>query len=119
MTAYRQRSLAIGRFLQEAGPTKASFVAQTLREPKARDILYRDVYGWFERESLGVYGTFPSRKAGDSSLGGGKPRMNRDVSPRLVSPARPFSHSLVQAVFRRALESRPTRSGSPIVQFSD
>ena len=62
MTAYRQRSLAIGRFLQEAGPTKASRVAQTLREPKARDILYRDVYGWFERESLGVYGLSPRGK---------------------------------------------------------
>ena len=33
MTAYRQRSLAIGRFLQENGPTKASRVAQTLRKP--------------------------------------------------------------------------------------
>ncbi len=62
MTAYRQRSLAIGRFLQEAGSTKASRVAQTLREPKARDILYRDVYGWFERESLGVYGLSPRGK---------------------------------------------------------
>ena len=55
VTAYRQRALAIGRFLQENGPTKASRVAKTLRETKARDILYRDVYGWFERESLGVY----------------------------------------------------------------
>jgi len=62
MTAYRQRSLAIGRFLQENGPTKASRVAQTLREPKARDILYRDVYGWFERESLGVYELSPRGK---------------------------------------------------------
>jgi hypothetical protein len=59
MTAYRQRSLAIGWFLQENGPTKASRVAETLREPKARDILYRDVYGWFDRESLGVYKLSP------------------------------------------------------------
>lgn len=59
MTAYRQRSLAIGRFLQENGPTKASRVAQTLREPKARNIMYRDVYGWFDRESLGVYKLSP------------------------------------------------------------
>jgi hypothetical protein len=55
MTAYRQRALAIARFLQQQGPTKASYIAQTLREPKARDILYRDVYGWFSRVSLGVY----------------------------------------------------------------
>lgn len=59
MTAYRQRALAIARFLQEQGPTKASHVAKTLREPKARDILYRDVYGWFDRVSLGVYGLSP------------------------------------------------------------
>ena len=55
MTAYRQRALAIARFLQKQGPTKASHIAQTLGEPKARDIMYRDVYGWFDRVSLGVY----------------------------------------------------------------
>ncbi|MEM7167054.1 MAG: DUF2161 family putative PD-(D/E)XK-type phosphodiesterase [Planctomycetota bacterium] len=59
MTAYRQRTLAIGRFLDENGATKASLVAATLQEPKARDILYRNVYGWFERESLGVYNLSP------------------------------------------------------------
>ena len=62
MTAYRQRALAIGWFLQKNGPTKASRVAQTLREPKARDILYRNVYGWFDRESLGVYKLSPRGK---------------------------------------------------------
>ena len=59
MTAYRQRALAIARFLEEQGPAKASHIAQTLREPKARDILYRDVYGWFDRVSFGVYGLSP------------------------------------------------------------
>lgn len=62
MTAYRQRALAIGWFLRENGPTKASRVAQTLGDRKARDILYRDVYGWFDRESLGVYGLSPRGK---------------------------------------------------------
>jgi hypothetical protein len=62
MTAYRQRSIAIGRFLQKNGATKASHAAQTLREPKARDIMYRDVYGWFDRESLGVYKLSPRGK---------------------------------------------------------
>lgn len=59
MTAYRQRALALGWFLKENGPTKASLAAETLGEPKARDLLYRDVYGWFERESRGVYGLSP------------------------------------------------------------
>ena len=59
MTAYRQRALEIARFLRAEGPTKASLVAKTLSEPKARDILYRNVYGWFENVSRGVYGLSP------------------------------------------------------------
>ena len=55
MTAYRQRALSIAQFLQEHGPTKASHISRTLRELKARDILYRNVYGWFDRVSRGVY----------------------------------------------------------------
>ena len=62
MTAYRQRALAIARLLQKQGPTKASQVALTLAEPNARAILYRDVYGWFERASLGVYELSPRGK---------------------------------------------------------
>lgn len=59
VTAYRQRALAIARFLREHGPAKASHVARTLGEPKARDILYRNVYGWFDRVSYGVYKLSP------------------------------------------------------------
>ncbi|MBN1833761.1 MAG: hypothetical protein JW896_16785 [Deltaproteobacteria bacterium] len=59
MTVYRQRALAIARFLQTQGPTKASDVTKTLQEPKARDILYDDVYGWFDRVSRGVYDLSP------------------------------------------------------------
>ena len=62
MTAYRQRTLTIARFLQQHGPTKAAQIAQTLGEPKARDILYRNVYGWFDRVSLGVYTLSPRGK---------------------------------------------------------
>ena len=56
MTAYRQRALAIARFLQENGPTKASNIKNHLDEPKAASILYRNVYGWFDRVSHGIYG---------------------------------------------------------------
>jgi len=62
MTAYRQRALAIARFLQTQGPTKASNIASTLQEPKARDILYNDVYGWFDRLSRGIYELSPRGK---------------------------------------------------------
>lgn len=59
MTAYRQRALEIAWFLRKTGATKASRVAEALGEPKARDFLYRDVYGWFERASPGVYDLSP------------------------------------------------------------
>ena len=62
MTAYRQRALAIARLLEAQGPAKAAQVAQTLEEPKARDILYKDVYGWFDRVSRGVYELSPRGK---------------------------------------------------------
>ncbi len=59
MTAYRQRALTIGWFLHAHGPTKASHIAQALGDSQARDILYNNVYGWFERESRGVYTLSP------------------------------------------------------------
>jgi hypothetical protein len=62
MTAYRQRALVIARFLQIQGRTKASHMAKTLQEPKTRDILYRDVYGWFDRVSRGMYELSPRGK---------------------------------------------------------
>ncbi len=62
MTAYRQRALAIARRLQKQGPAKASHIARALQEPKARDILYRDVYGWFDRVEYGVYDLSPRGK---------------------------------------------------------
>jgi len=59
MTAYRQKALAIARHLIEKGPTKASRVKDALNEPKARDILYSNVYGWFDRQGKGVYSISP------------------------------------------------------------
>jgi hypothetical protein len=60
VTVYRQRAVKIARFLGEQGPTKASKIARTLQDPGARDILYRDAYGWFERATtLGVYALSP------------------------------------------------------------
>jgi hypothetical protein len=62
VTVYRQRALAIARFLRKEGPSKASLVARTLLDPKARDILYKNVYGWFDRVSVGVYELSPRGK---------------------------------------------------------
>lgn len=59
MTAYRQKALRIAGYLQEHGPGKPAELAKALEEPKARDILYRNVYGWFERVERGVYTLSP------------------------------------------------------------
>lgn len=59
MTVYRQTALDIARFLAVNGPTKAAEVARSVGEPNARSFLYRDVYGWFERPSVGVYTISP------------------------------------------------------------
>lgn len=59
MTQYRQRALVIARHLQTQGPAKASEIAKSLEEPKARQILYDNVYGWFDRVGRGVYALSP------------------------------------------------------------
>lgn len=59
MTVYRQRALCIAKSLHENGPTKASEVALKTGDAKTRDILYRNVYGWFERQGKGIYTLSP------------------------------------------------------------
>jgi hypothetical protein len=59
MTAYRQRALRVADYLAAHGAEKASVVARALDEPKAREMMYADVYGWFEREGKGVYRLSP------------------------------------------------------------
>lgn len=63
LTAYRQKALLISHYLQENGPTKASIIAKALDEPKARNILYNDVYGWFDRPFVGIYELSPRGKS--------------------------------------------------------
>jgi len=55
MTAYRQRAIAIGVYLNENGAVKASVISKELQDPKARNILYNNHYGWFVNVSRGVY----------------------------------------------------------------
>ena len=63
MTAYRQKAISIAGYLQEHEATKASVIANALEEPKARNILYNNVYGWFERLGQGVYTLSPRGEA--------------------------------------------------------
>lgn len=63
MTAYRQDALRCARHLAAQGPTKASEIASATGVEKARAILYRDVYGWFERTGQGIYALTPKGQA--------------------------------------------------------
>ena len=45
--------------IEARGPCKAADVAEDVGDPGARDILYRDVYGWFERVERGIYNLSP------------------------------------------------------------
>lgn len=55
LTSYRQRALKVAEYLKEHGQNKASNISKEINEPKARDIMYNNYYGWFEKVSLGVY----------------------------------------------------------------
>lgn len=59
MTAYRQKAIRIAQYLSENGPTKASVIAHAIEESEVRPILYRNVYGWFDRLGEGVYQISP------------------------------------------------------------
>jgi hypothetical protein len=59
MTAYRQKAIRIAQYLTENGPTKASVIAHAIEESEVRPILYRNVYGWFDRLGEGVYQISP------------------------------------------------------------
>ena len=59
VTAYRQDALRCAVVLDVNGPTKAAEVARAAGVPKATSLMYRDVYGWFERAERGVYDLSP------------------------------------------------------------
>lgn len=53
MTAYRQEALACAALL-EAGPQRTSCLRTA--SPRSTSIVYRNVYGWFQPVSRGIYG---------------------------------------------------------------
>lgn len=59
ITAYRQNAVKVAAFLQAHGSGKASDIAQQTGVTEARNIMYRDVYGWFDNVSRGVYQLSP------------------------------------------------------------
>ena len=64
VTAYRQDALRCAVHLDQQGPSQAKAVAAATGVDRARDILYRDVYGWFQRVERGVYALTPQGTKG-------------------------------------------------------
>jgi len=59
MTPYRQKAIRVAEYLEREGPTRVGVVREHLGEPRARQILYGNVYGWFEMLGGGVYALSP------------------------------------------------------------
>jgi hypothetical protein len=55
VTAYRQEALRCAQLLARGGAMKVAALRATGLVPNAGRILHDDVYGWFGRESRGVY----------------------------------------------------------------
>lgn len=56
MTAYRQDALRCAVHLAQAGASRVKDIRQTTRVERSATILRSNVYGWFQRETRGVYG---------------------------------------------------------------
>ena len=55
VTAYRQEALRCARLLSLNGAMQVGAVRAAAEAPNAGRILYRNVYGWFERTGRGMY----------------------------------------------------------------
>ncbi len=59
ITAYRQDALRCLVRLSKSGPERAKEVAAATGVQRARQIMYDNYYGWFQRVEKGVYATTP------------------------------------------------------------
>ena len=69
ITAYRQDALRCAAFLGEAGPSAVKAIRLTTQVGRTAGILQRDVYGWFARESRGVYALSPKGHSALATFG--------------------------------------------------
>lgn len=55
LTAYRQRSIRIAKYLTQHPTARGSEINKAIDEPQATLFLRNDYYGWFEKVKRGVY----------------------------------------------------------------
>ena len=63
MTAYRQDALRVARHIGAAGASKVADIRDATKVERSGAILRDDVYGWFSKQSRGIYGMSPSGEA--------------------------------------------------------
>ncbi len=68
MTAYRQDAIKCATHLHCAGPASPKSIKQATGVDRAATILRSDVYGWFKKESRGVYFLSDAGKNAGSSV---------------------------------------------------
>ena len=66
VTAYREQALRVAHYLHTNGPSPVGQIRKLADCPRSGSILLKNVYGWFERVSRGVYRLTP---AGEEGLG--------------------------------------------------
>lgn len=59
MTAYREEALRVAHYLKENGPSRLKEIREAVDSRKTNSILQRNVYGWYNRPSRGVYELTP------------------------------------------------------------
>ncbi len=60
LTAYREQAIFIACCLERSGPMTPRALRALGASPKTQSILFRNVYGWFERLERGVYALRPA-----------------------------------------------------------
>jgi hypothetical protein len=70
MTSYRQDALRCARCIGEHGPSKVTHIRQTAKVDRSGAILIDDVYGWFQRETRGIYGLSAKGRAALTEFAG-------------------------------------------------
>ena len=68
ITAYRQDALRCIAYLGEAGPAPVKDIRAVTQVGRTSGILQRDVYGWFSRQTRGVYALSPKGEAALSTF---------------------------------------------------
>ena len=86
MTAYRQDSLTCAAALRDGEASTRALKAIT---PEAPGILLRNVYGWFERVSRGVYRLSPAGKLAAAQFEGPDAATRQHDASVVVAPHGP------------------------------